>query len=261
MNQFFPVCVACLATLFFSTTVFSPSTKGAEPPPDAENVAPNRTIIIPMGYDAMKAEKMNAAVMEHAPIIRSWSGISFNTTEPCLIFALWRDGTIIWSKSDDKNLSWWYDESEHFQSKISVKQVEDFLSAFDKVGFLEFSGKAAPRLRVVGPGPGFFLLETENVQFSFTMDFIFWKEGNPGASRSMEHQQMSAKWRAVKGLLLELIPEKGEQISLSIEEEKDKRQWKITPVPLRPADRPRAEENARENNRPGNWGQIPLRAR
>jgi len=142
-------------------------------------------------------------------------------------------------------------KQEHFQSKISEKQIEDFLLAFDKVDFLEFSGKVAPRARVVGPGLHFFLLETVDVQFSFCMDFLFWYD-SPLVPRREEGRRMADKWQAVLGLLLELIPEKGEQISLSMERDAEKRQWTIAPIPLRQEDRLRANGNVQNN---GNWGQ------
>ena len=210
----------------------TPSRKIIIPP---ENVAPIHTIIIPFGYDAMTKDKQkDAAIIGHAPMIRLWIGSSYKNPEPVLLFALWRNGTIIWAKSGDEKMSLDEKNQEHFQSKISEKQVEDFLSAFDKIDFLEFSGKMAPRARVDGPGLHFFLLETVDVQFSFCMDFLFWYD-SPLVPRREEGRRMADKWQATKGLLLELIPEKGEQISLSIEEEKDKRQWVITPVATRRA--------------------------
>ena len=267
MNRFFPVCVAFVAALLLPVAAFPLLTEATEPP-NAQNVAPNRTVIIPFGYDALTAKQGDTAIVGHAPILRAWVGTSRISPDPILLLALWRDGTIIWSKARDKNLDTSRNETEHFQTTITEKQVEDFLSAFDKVGFLEFSGKTAPRqISAVGPGPRFFLLETENVQCCFTMDFVFWNGGDivGNASRSQEHQRMSAKWKSVHELLLDLIPEKGEQISLSIERDAEKRQDVITPVPLRQADRRRAEENARENGAlvlppARNWG-TPVRPR
>ena len=262
MNQIVPVSVAFLATLFLSVATFSLSAKGADPI-NAKDVAPNHTVIIPFGIDAMKGEQEeDVAMVEQAPMLLLWEGTSQFRPTPILHFALWRDGTIIWSKSADTIFAWSarrdaVNSNRHFQSKISDKQVEDFLSAFDKIDFLEFSGKMAPMRMRIGPGPTFFFLETENVQFRLMMDSVFWA-GDPSPDRRGGGPQMKDKWLAVLGLLLELIPEKGEQISLSIKEEKDKRQFVITPIPLRQADRPRVEENARENNRPGNWGQIPM---
>jgi len=259
MNQFFPVCVAFLATLFLSAIALPLHAEGAEPPDAQKNVVPNRTIIIPFRYDAMKAEQEDATMIEHAPIIRLWeSGSRTNPADPFLYFALWHDGTVIWSKSDDQNLAWSRNGTEHFQSKISEKQVEDFLLAFDKVGFLEFSGKIAPMKAQVGPGLNTFFLQTENVQFCFGMDSIRWADIPAPPTRREEGHQMADKWRAVLGLLLELIPEKGEQISLSIESDRDKRQDVITPVPLRQKDRPQDNGNVKGN---GNWGQVPLRPR
>ena len=213
----------------------------------------------------MRSEQEGAAIVEHAPIIRLWLDPSgFNALrEPLLFFALWRDGTIVWNQSADGRNLRWASSPEHFRSKISEKQVEDFLSAFDKVDFLEYSGKMAPMY--VEASGHYFFLETEEVQCRFMMSGVFWAEGGRGsAPMSPETRQMADKWQAVLGLLLELIPEKGEPISLSVERKDAERRFIITPVPLQPA----AGENQRDNGAapleqpifpPRNWGGAPLR--
>ena len=257
MNQFFPVCVAFLATLFLSASALPPRAEGAEPQ-GAKNVAPNNTIIIPFdGYGALKGKQENAAIAEHAPMLSLWSDTRLGVPEPILYVALWRDGTIIWVASGDKKLDYWSrNGTGHFLSKISEKQVEDFLSAFEKVDFLEFSGKMTP-LKAQGI-PHFFHLDAENEQFRLGMNNILWADQHEGPPWSQEVRQIADKWRAVLELLLELIPEKGEQISLSIKSDTDKRQWEITPIPLRQEDRQQDNGNVRNN---GNWGQVPLRPR
>ncbi|MCL2709777.1 MAG: formylglycine-generating enzyme family protein [Planctomycetaceae bacterium] len=228
--------------------------------PQLENVAPG-TIVLPFGAGIMRSEQEDAAIVEHAPIIRLWSDPSRVSREPLLFFALWRDGTIIWSQTNDGRNLRWASNPEHYRATISEKQVEDFLSAFDKVDFLEYSGKMAPMFS--GATGHYFFLETEDVQCRFTMPGVFWAEGGRGGPMSPEQRQMANKWQAVLELLLELIPEKGEPMSLSVERKDDERRFIITPAPLRPA----AGENERDNGAPlvqpifppRNWGGAPLR--
>ena len=236
-----------------------------------ENAAPG-TVILPFRIEASRALKQeNAAIVDvkRAPILLVWGdplgfGFRVSRSEPLLQFALWRDGTIIWVKSGDRILSDDFRADEHFQSKVSEKQIEDFLSAFDEVDFLEYSGKSAP-LQQFGYCH-FFFLETEDVQCRFMMPGVFWAEGGMGGGpMSPEQRQMANKWRAVLGLLLELIPEKGEPISLSVERKDAERRFIITPEPLRPA----AGEGVRNNEAApleqpifpprNNWGGAPLR--
>jgi len=207
-----------------------------------QEVAPNRTVILPWGGREI--------VGVNAPVILLWQepGRGINSV-PTLYLALWEDGTIIWNRGDDRNMVF---GGEHFQAKIPEKQVEDFLSAFDKTGFREFSGRSGPI--PVSARFTFFLLGTENTQFRFTMGSVRWH--NQERPMSEVTREMAAKWRATLDLLLALIPEKGEQISLSIERNLDKRQWEVTPVPLREADRAGAAPNVRDNT--SNWG-SPVR--
>jgi len=280
MNRIFTICVALIATLYLLVAAFpllaeaqnrtltNPQVANTPPPPDAKDVAPNHTIVLPSVPSRIMGDE-NAAIVEHAPIVRLWLDILDVRPEPTLFFALWRDGTIIWLRSDDGRNLWRNGRNpEYFQSKISEKQVEDFLSAFDKVGLLEHSGTRLIHQALLGlrPPTNYFFLETENVQcrVSLTVTSIFWPDGdaNPVLQRP-EMRQKADRWRSVVGLLLELIPEKGEQISLSIERKNvDERQWvwAITPVPLRdmpifpsrPGNRLRVEENVRDT------GVVPL---
>jgi len=195
---------------------------------------------------------------EHAPMILLYRGLGtgIRDREPTLLFALWRDGTIIWCRTEDKNLDGRdIARVEHFQSKISEKHIEDFLQlAVDKVDFEILGRRDIALPRMFGAPSIHFFLKTENVQCHHTMDHVWWMDVHVGQWSQEAHQVIDA-WRTMLDLLLGLIPEEGERISILIEEKPVERRWErrwmITPVPLREADRVGVSPNVRDNT--SNW--------
>jgi len=213
------------------------------PSPPIQNVAPNLditvpsgSIVIPLGFGSMRSDQGDASIVENAPIVRYWLASPGGSVGPNLLLALWHDGTIIWVKTGDRNLQWrTIVQSEYYRSKISEKQVNDFLSAFDKLGILEYSGRAAPNSFSGGLYAHHFFLGTDDVQFRFQTNSLD-SVGNLAQMRP-EIRQMIAKRLELEKLLHGLIPARGgERIDRTLEvDRRDQCQAIFTPVPFRPA--------------------------
>jgi hypothetical protein len=176
---------------------------------DRDVIQSKRSITRPLGRDLSPSNSEPIKQLpggEQRPILLLYERPGL-TLEPKyeLYFALWRDGTILWYRSEGKNLEGSYREARHYRARISEKQVEEFLAAFAKSDLYQYAGKGTGQM-VDGP-TSFFLLETEEGLFRFTMGLrgnIHWADGGSVRPLSAEEQKMADAWKVVLGMLRDL---------------------------------------------------------
>ena len=163
------------------------------------------------------------------------------TLTPVLYLALWQDGTIIWSKTEGQNIRsvhdylWgdMIDKIEYYQSKISDKEIEQFLSSVDKIDILKFS--KIEFLRSPGPSRNCcFYIEINDIKHKLSFSNIDWPNSPfdelPRQYWSQEKTELAEKWQLVHKLILDLIPQNEIRINLSIKSRKQPHyDWCVSP--------------------------------
>jgi len=146
---------------------------------------------------------------------------------PQLYFALWRDGTIVWVKTKDRNLFIPYTSKvDYYQSTLSENDIEQFFLSVDKTGIRNFSGKY---VSPIGSTHCQLFFETKDESFNLAIYYIDWPnppyDWPPKQIWDHEMAEIAEKWQSVHKLIHELIPNNGEKVHLSIKKRPEKYEW------------------------------------
>jgi hypothetical protein len=149
---------------------------------------------------------------------------SVSEISPQFYIALWDDGKIIWGKlepsrdndiiasqfalsSDDVN------SVTYLQSQISAEKVEAFFSAINDIAFWQYSKKS-----IVFPDTSSccLFIQKDNQLLTITVPGIAWPLYPFKASIRAGDETFAEAWQRIANLILELIPEQGEKVDITI---------------------------------------------